>query len=91
LVVPRGGENAPHHIIGIVEPDTADYRIDVVGLTPQVRLDQIAQVQPNCDRETNKKQGDKKYEQIALCGVTYFHEGDPVERELPFGKMTLGI
>jgi hypothetical protein len=66
----RRSENAPDHVIGIVVPDAADYRIHITSLATQVRLDQIAQVQPNCDRETNKKQGDKKYEQIALCGVT---------------------
>src|SRR6516165_967059 len=83
----RRSENASHHVIGIVVPDAADYRIDVVGLVTQVRLDQIAQVQPHCDRETNKKQSDKKYEQIALCGVTLCcHERDPVERKLPFER-----
>ena len=70
LGCPWRGENAPDHVSGIVVPHAGDYRINVVGLTTQVRFNQIAQVQPNSDRQTYKKQGDKKYEQIALCGVT---------------------
>src|SRR6516164_491440 len=48
-------KDATDDVGSIIGAYAADNRIHVTSLTTQVRFDQITQVQPNCDRKTNKQ------------------------------------
>ena len=62
----RCGKNAADHVAGVVAAYAADDRVQVARLAAQIGIGQVAQVQPDRDRQPGKQQDHEEDERVQL-------------------------